>query len=80
MRIERGWWAVGAFTLVQFGFWMREYGPHLAFLTDYALRILHGHPDWRAVQSRLLAPFILIYGFGWLPAPLATFTLVFIAL
>jgi len=59
---------------------MHQFGPHIAVFTDYAARILTGHPDWRAVQSRLLGPFILVHMFGWLPAPLPVFTAVFLGL
>jgi len=72
-------WIVLVCTAVQFWFWMRQFGPHVAEFVDYANRILNGHPDWRAVQARLLGPLILKYAFGWLPAPLPCFTAVFLA-
>jgi len=80
MRFERGYWAVLLLTLIQFCYWMHQFGPHLAMLTDYAARILTGHPDWRALQNRLLGPFILVDLLGWLPASLPIFTALFLAL
>ena len=80
MRFERAYWAVLLLTLIQFCYWMHQFGPHLAMLTDYAARILTGHPDWRALQNRLLGPFILVDLLGWLPASLPIFTALFLAL
>ena len=80
MRRHLPWAGVALLTLVQFGFWMHQFGPHLAAFYDYAARILTGHPDWRAVQSRLLAPLILVRLMGWLPWPLPVFTALFLAL
>ncbi len=80
MKIDRLYGVVLALTLLQFFFWMHQFGPHIPAFYDYSVRILNGHPDWRAVQNRLLAPFILVRLFGWLPAPLPSFVLVFLAL
>jgi len=80
MKFERAYWAVLALTVIQFCYWMHQFGPHIPALVDYAARILNGHPDWRALQNRVLGPFILIYWFGWLPAPLPIFTAVFLGL
>jgi hypothetical protein len=71
------WIMVLILSTIEMHYWHNAFALRTDLLLHSAQRILAGHADWRATQSRLLGPFILVKIFR---NHLETFTFCFLTL